>query len=369
MTQIRIGLIGCGDISGIYLKNLSAVFLNFIFTACADLDMSRPQRALKCAQTYGIPQVQTADELISNPDVDLVLNLTVPAAHFEICHKALTARKHVYTEKPLSLDPQQGMQLVDLAKENGLYLGCAPDTFLGAGIQTCRKILDDGIIGRPTAATAFFGSRGPETSHPNPEFLYKKGAGPMMDLGPYYITALVSLLGPAKVVCGMVNSAYEERTITSDSPLKGKTFRPETPSHVTGTITFENGAVATVLTSFDLPGHKLPYIEIYGTKGTLRVPNPDKFEGPVELLLSGEKEFREIALTHPYSENSRGIGAADMMSCLSNGRKHKASGELALHVLEIMTAFLKSAEEQRFIPLSTNCERPEAFDPDASYFC
>ncbi|MBC5688997.1 Gfo/Idh/MocA family oxidoreductase [Mediterraneibacter sp. NSJ-55] len=358
MDKMRVGVIGCGNISDIYFKNLTTRFDITCVQACSDIDM---ERAKKSAEKYGVPQVQTVDELLVNPEVDIVLNITIPAGHYDICKKALEAGKHVYVEKPLSVTVEQAEELVAIAEEKGLYIGCAPDTFLGGGLQTCRELLDSGVIGTPVAATAFFGHHGPERFHPDPAFLYKEGAGPMLDIGPYFLTALVSMLGPAKSVCGMATSGFDKRIITFDCPKKGETFPVETPSHVTGTVTFENGAVATVMTSFDIWGHSLPFIEVYGTKGTLRMPNPDTFGGPVFLLKEGETEFTEIPVSYPYSENSRGVGLADMAACILRGTRQKASGKMALHVLEILKGILDSSKTQAYIQLKTTCEQPEAF--------
>lgn len=359
MKKMRIGVIGCGNISDIYFKNLTTAFDITCVQACSDLDM---ERAKKSAEKYGIPQVQTVDELLANPEVDIVLNITIPVGHYEVCKRALEAGKHVYVEKPLSVTVEQAKELVALAEEKGLYIGCAPDTFLGGGLQTCREMLDSGIIGKPVAATAFFGHHGPERFHPDPSFLYKEGAGPMLDIGPYFVTALVSMLGPAKSVCGMAASGFEERTITFDCPKKGEKFPVETPSHVAGMITFKNGVVATVTTSFDTWGHGIPFIEVYGTKGTLRMPNPDTFGGPIFYLKEGENEFKEAPVSYPYSENSRGVGVADMAKCILEGGAHKAQGKMALHVLEILKGVLESGKTQTYVELQTTCERPEAFE-------
>ena len=338
MDKMCIGVIGCGNISDIYFQNLTTRFDVTCVQACSDIDMDR---AKKSAEKYGIPRAETVDELLADPEVDIILNITIPAGHYEICKKALLAGKHVYVEKPLSVTVEQGKELVALAEEKGLYIGCAPDTFLGGGLQTCRELLDSGIIGEPVAATAFFGHHGPERFHPDPSFLYKEGAGPMLDIGPYFLTALVSMMGPAKSVCGMATSGFQERTITFDCPKKGEKFPVETPSHVTGTVSFESGAVATIVTSFDVWGHTQPFIEVYGTKGVLRMPNPDTFGGPIHYLKEGETEFAEIPVSYPYSENSRGVGLADMASCILKGTAHKASGKMALHVLEILKGILE----------------------------
>ncbi|HCC34224.1 MAG TPA: hypothetical protein DEQ02_00750 [Ruminococcaceae bacterium] len=210
MGKMRIGVIGCGNISDIYLKNLTTVFDSTEVLSVSDMNM---ERARASAAKYGVPKAQTVEELLANPDIDIVLNLTIPGSHFDICERALLAGKHVYVEKPLSATVGEAKKLVSLANEKGLSIGCAPDTFLGGGVQTCLNILDSGEIGEPVAATAFFGHRGPERFHPDPGFLYKEGAGPMLDIGPYFLTALVSALGPAKTVCGMTHSAFERKMV------------------------------------------------------------------------------------------------------------------------------------------------------------
>lgn len=362
MKKTRIGVVGCGNISDIYLKNLTSVFENTQVYAVSDLDRSRAEAS---AARYGVPHVMDVEELLACPEVEIVLNITIPAAHFEICEKALLHGKHVYVEKPLSVTVSQAERLVKLAEDKGLYLGCAPDTFLGGGIQTCVELIRKGEIGRPVAATAFFAHHGPERFHPDPAFLYQEGAGPMLDIGPYFITALVSMLGPAQEVCGIAGSGFAERVITSESPKRGQSFPVETPSHVTGSVRFQSGAIATVLTSFDLWDHTLPFIEIYGTKGTLRVPNPDTFGGPVYLMREGEQGFAQIPLSHGYSENSRGIGVSDMAHSIENNVKGKASGEMALHVLEVLKAFLESSEKREYVSLKTTCNMPDALDAGA----
>lgn len=355
---IRIGVVGCGNISDIYIQNLQAL-PGIEVAACSARTLAHAE---KTAQKYHIAKAVDTDTLIADPDIDVVLNITTPKSHYDICRRALEAGKHVYAEKPLSIELEEGEALVALAKEKNLRLGCAPDTFLGGGLQTCRKLIDDGVIGHPIAATAFLGWHGPEGEHPNPAFLYQYGAGPIFDYGPYYLTALVQMLGPAKMVCGIAGKGYETRTVTCPGPNKGTTFPVEVPTHVTGSIQFESGAIATILTSFDMWGHSLPHIEIYGTEGTLRVPDPDKFGGPVYLLKAGETEFTEVPLSFGHTENSRGIGLADMLTCMQEGTPHRANGETALHVLEIMRAFTESWERKEYITLHTTCTRADVME-------
>ncbi|WP_379131728.1 Gfo/Idh/MocA family protein [Paenibacillus sp. sgz500958] len=354
MSKVKVGIVGCGNISGIYMENLSGMFSGTEVVACADLN---EERAREAADKYGIPHVLTTSELLASDEIEIVVNLTTPKTHYEVCRQALEAGKHVYVEKPLSLSLEDGATLVALAREKGLFIGCAPDTFLGAGLQTCRKLIDDGFIGKPVAATAFMVCHGHESWHPDPEFYYQAGGGPMFDMGPYYLTALVSLLGPAKTVCGMTQVTFPQRTITSEKKF-GNVIDVEVPTHVAGTVQFESGAIASVITSFDVWSSQLPRIEIYGSQGTLIVPDPNTFGGKVLLRPAAGEEFMEIPLVYNYAENSRGIGVADMAECIRTGDKPRANGELANHVLEIMHAFHTSSDTGRYVELATLCEQP-----------
>ncbi len=355
MDKVKIGIIGCGNISDIYLQNLTKAFVNTqVWAVCDKVE----ERALLAQTKYNIPNVLSFDEILSCPDIQIIVNLTTPQGHFEICKKALEAGKHVYVEKPLSLEFEEGIELKELAKKNNLLLGGAPDTFLGAGLQTCRKAIDDGLIGDVIGATAFMVCHGHESWHPDPEFYYDIGGGPMLDMGPYYITALVSLIGPAKTVVGMNSITFSQRTITSEKKF-GEVIDVKVPTHVTGTIEFKNGAIATVITSFDVWGSTLPRIEIYGSRGTLVVPDPNTFGGEVKIQTYFQNEFKEIPLTHIYSENSRGLGVADMADAICNKRVNIANGDLTAHVLEIMHAFGDSSQKRAFIDLKTDCERPK----------
>ena len=355
MNKIKVGIIGCGNISDIYLQNLTSKFINTEVWAVCDLI---PERTLAVKEKYNIPNVFCIDEMLTNKDIQIIINLSTPKGHFEICKKVLEAGKHVYVEKPLSLTLEQGIQLKELAKKNNLLLGGAPDTFLGAGLQTCIKSINDGLIGDVIGATAFMVCHGHESWHPDPEFYYDIGGGPMFDMGPYYLTALVSMIGPAKAVAGMNSITFKQRTITSEKKF-GKVVDVKVPTHVTGTIEFKNGAIATVITSFDVWGSTLSRIEIYGSRGTLIVPDPNTFGGDVKIQTYFENEFKAVPLTHIYSENSRGIGVADMADAITNNRINIANGDLACHVLEIMHAFHESAEKRTFIDLKTDCERPQ----------
>jgi predicted dehydrogenase len=354
MTEkVRAGIIGCGVISGIYLKNLPT-FDAVEVVACADLVLERAQAR---AAEFGVPRACSPEALLADSAVDLVVNLTIPKAHAGVALAAVDAGKSVYNEKPLAVERSQGEELLCRAQAKGVRVGGAPDTFLGGGIQTCRKLIDDGAIGEPVAATAFFAGHGHEHWHPDPAFYYQVGGGPMFDMGPYYLTALVSLLGPIRRVAGSARITFPERTITS-KPKEGETIRVETPTHVAGTVDFRSGAIGTVITSFDVWSHSLPRLEIYGSEGTLAVPDPNTFGGPVRIRTGREKEWQDVPETHGWTQNSRGLGAADMATALRSGRPHRASGALAFHVLDAMHAFLDASREGRAIDLQSTCERP-----------
>lgn len=353
--MVKVGIIGCGSISDIYLQNLTHMFGNIEVYACADLIQ---ERAVEATEKYNLPHVMTTEELLACPEIQIVVNLTTPQGHFDLCKQALMSGKHVYVEKPLSLSMEQGNELVALASEKQLLLGCAPDTFLGAGLQTCRKLIDDGYIGKPIAATAFMVCHGHEGWHPDPEFYYQAGGGPLFDMGPYYLTALVSLLGPAATVCGMTGAAFKERRITSEKKY-GQRIPVNVPTHVTGNIEFKSGAIATIITSFDVWSSTLPRIEIYGELGTLIVPDPNTFGGPIMYRPAQAEEFKEFPLVHSYGVNSRGIGVADMAHCIETGEQLRASGQLAGHVLEIMHALHTSSDTKQYITLQTECSRPK----------
>lgn len=351
IVPMGVGIIGCGNISEIYLKNCQA-FPELQLIACADTDAGRAEAK---AAAYGI-RALSLEALLADPAIELVINLTPPAAHAEINLAALEAGKHVYTEKPLAVRREDGLRTLELARARGLLVGSAPDTFMGAGLQTCRQLLDEGAIGVPVAATAFMPGHGPEAWHPDPAFFYKQGAGPLFDMGPYYLTALVSLLGPIRRVTGSARISFPERLITS-KPHYGETIQVETPTHVVGVLDFANGAIGTLITSFDIWAAELPRIEIYGSKGTLSVPDPNMFGGPVRLW-QREGGWRNIPLSHGYAENSRGLGAADLVRAARTGAFPRASGDLAYHVLDVMHTILEAAEAGRHLTPASTCERP-----------
>jgi predicted dehydrogenase len=361
LRKVKMGVIGCGNISGIYLKNCTKFDILEV-AACADLDLARAQAK---AAEYGIPQALTVAELLADPSIEIVLNLTTPNAHAEIAQAAVQAGKSVYNEKPLTIRREDARSLLAAAQAKGLRVGGAPDTFLGGGLQTCRKLIDDGVIGKPIAATAFMVCHGHEGWHPDPEFYYKVGGGPMFDMGPYYLTALIALMGSVRRVAGMTQITFPERIITSQ-PKSGTKIVVEVPTHVTGLLNFAGGAVGTIITSFDVWASELPLIEVYGTEGTLSVPDPNSFGGNVRVRRAGEREWQAVPLTHGYAENSRGLGVADMAYALRAGGSHRASGELAYHVLDIMHAIHDSAQAGQHITLESTCAQPRPFPPGAA---
>jgi len=351
-----IGFVGCGDISRIYLSNISKVFTDLKIIGVCDLIRERSEKA---AKEFNIGKVYTdMHELFADPEVDIVLNLTRPYEHFDVSMAALNVGKHLYTEKPLGASFDEAEKIMALAKSKNLLIGGAPDTFLGAGLQTCRKLIDDGQIGEVFGASAYMVCRGHESWHPDPEFYYKYGGGPLLDMGPYYLTALVSLLGSVSSVTGMTKISLSERMITSQ-PKNGTVIKVDVPTYITGLMRFASGAIGSIFTTFDVHTAQVPRIEIYGSEGTLCVPDPNFFEGPVRLFKGGADEFKEMPLQFEYSENSRGLGLADMAKSLETGEKARADGELLLHVNEIMAGIHKASDEQSFVAIKSTVQRPE----------
>lgn len=360
MQALRVGIVGVGSISGIYLKNLRR-YRSTEVVAVADIDLDR---AKKVGVENGSIPAMTPEELLASSDVDLVLNLTIPKAHGSVAIAAVKAGKHVYNEKPLAVELCDAQELLAEAKAHGVLVGSAPDTFMGGGIQTCRAVIDSGAIGEPIAANAFMLCRGHETWHPSPEFYYEAGGGPMFDMGPYYLTALINLIGPVRRVSGSTRISFPTRTITSQ-PKHGKVVSVETPTHISGTLDFANGAIGHITTSFDVIGSPLPNIVIYGSEGTLIVPDPNGFGGqPMLKRLSGG-DFEPVSLTHGFAENGRGVGVLDMAHAIATGGSPRASGSLAYHALEIMHAFDESSKSERHIHLASSTNRPEPLAPDA----
>ena len=362
--MMNIGIVGIGDISGIYLKNITGTFSELNLVAVCDLIK---ERALRAQEKYNIPKVyDTMYELFEDESIDIVLNLTRPAEHFDVSKGALLAGKHVYSEKPLGASLEECKELVALAQEKGLMLGGAPDTFLGAGIQTCRKLIDEGLIGEIVGASGAMICRGHETWHPDPEFYYTYGGGPMLDMGPYYVTSLVNLMGRVSKVTGVTKISFPERTITSQ-PLAGTIIHVTAPTYITGVLHFESGAIANLTTTFDVYKSDSHDIEIYGSKGTLFVPDPNGFGGPVRFYDGETKEMKEFPLEFDYDENSRALGLADMAKAIETGRAPRASYKQTFHVLEVMQAFEKSSREGRTVEIESAYERQIPMNPASAH--
>ncbi len=377
MKKLSTGLIGCGSISDIYLKTCKKFDIIDI-VACASLNKEETREK---AEKYHIPRICRPEEIIHDPDIECVLNLTIPAAHAEISLAALHAGKHVYTEKPFATNMDDGRKILSLAKSKGLYVGNAPDTFLGGRLQTCRRLIDEGVIGEPIAVTACAGTHGVERHHPNPIFYYKPGGGPVLDLAPYYLTAMVALLGPIKRCCGFAKKSFNERVIESQ-PRKGETIEVEVDTHVCGTLEFANGIIGTMMVSFDVWDSQMPRLEIYGTAGTICITDPDPTGGPnvfggevhyktketarwnYRPRVDGLTEWDVAANKHRYNEDSRGLGLVDMAYAIQNKRHHRANGEMAYHVLEIMLALLESSKTNRYHVIESSCDLPASLPVD-----
>jgi len=355
---MNIGIIGCGAISNAYLESCRR-FDNIHVIACADIDVDR---AVAKASEHNVPLGCSVDDLLANSNIELVVNLTIPGVHAEVDERSLLAGKHVFSEKPLAVSVASAKRVVELAAQKSLRVGCAPDTVLGAGIQTSRKLIDDGAIGTPIAVNAFMMCGGHESWHPSPQFYYKVGGGPMFDMGPYYLHALITLLGPVRRVTGITRITYPERTITSE-PLAGTKVTVDVPTHVVGLLEFTSGVIGNLTTSFDIKSpFTAPIIEVFGSTGTLAVPDPNGTSGPVRVGRNGNWE--EAPLTHPYRDGSRGVGVADMACAIAADRPHRANAEIALHALEIMQAIHESSATGKHIDLTTTCVRPLAMRMD-----
>ncbi len=353
--MLKAGLIGCGNISGAYLRNKD-VFRHLRVVKCAS---RRIESARSTAEQFGL-QAVTVDELLRDPEIDLILNLTTPDAHAEINLRALEAGKHVYTEKPFAVTREDARKVLRLASEKGLRTGCAPDTFLGGGHQLCRKLIDSGAVGTISGGCAIMANRGPEGWHPNSGFYYLKGGGPLMDMGPYYITALVNLLGPVKRIGGFSGRAVDLR-LGRDANL-GKTYPVEVDTHFAAVLEFASGAAINLTMSFDvfrLSGQMENCIELWGLDGALRTPDPNTFNGEVRFANAGTKDGWETPEnTFIYNDNMRLIGLADMAAGIELGRPHRCSGELAYHVTDVMWSILESAETRQTVAPESTCARP-----------
>ena len=372
-SSLGVGIIGCGNISTAYFK-LAPLFRGLEVRACADVV---PAAAEARGREFGATSL-TPEALLASPDIDVVINLTVPAAHFAVTKAALEAGKHVWSEKPFVLSIEEGLELKALADGKGLRVGSAPDTFLGGAHQLARRLVDDGTLGTITAGTAFVQSHGMEMWHPNPGFFFLPGGGPMLDLGPYYIAALINLLGPVRRVAALTNAATPTRLVTAEGPVKGQSIPVETPTNIQALLQFESGATFSLVTSWDVWGHRHSQpIELYGTEAALFVPDPNWFGGKVELARPAKAVTEVEAWDHPLGvpndirpnaafANYRTAGLADMALAILEGREARCSLERALHGIDIMTSILKSGETGAFIDLQTTCARPAPLDPEAA---
>lgn len=371
MSDLKLGLIGAGNISASYLGR-APHFAGIRFVAVADMNHAAAE--VRAAE-YGI-EARSVDALLASDDIDLIVNLTIPAAHFDISKRALEGGKHVYSEKPYVLTLDEGRELARIAAERGLRVGSAPDTFLGTSHQLARHIVDSGAIGRVTSGTCAVMSSGMESWHPNPDFFFLKGGGPVLDLGPYYISNLVQLLGPVARVAALASTPSKTRTIGS-AARKGEQVPVETPTTIHALLEFEGGAVISFQSSWDVWQHDLQPMALYGTEGTLHIPDPNFFDGEVRMTKRAEPAALP-AWDHPLGPPNRELnngksvadyrasGLADMALAIAERRPHRCNDELALHVVEVMTAILQSGEEGRFVPVTTTCARPEALDPKAA---
>ncbi|NLW20436.1 MAG: Gfo/Idh/MocA family oxidoreductase [Clostridiales bacterium] len=355
MAKLKVAFIGVGSISGIYLDNLTQLFREVEIAGVCDLI---PERALNAKEKYNLPRVyEDMFEAFKDPEVDIILNLTRPHQHFEVTRLALEHGKHVYTEKPLGITLEEGNALVKLAQERGLMIGGAPDTFLGAGLQSCRKYIDAGLIGEVVGAAGFMICRGHETWHPDPDYYYQPGGGPMLDMGPYYITALVSLLGPVSRLVSASKRSFPTRLITSQ-PHAGTVVEVNTDTYVAGTLQFASGAIGTLFTTFDVHYPTQARLEVYGSQGTLILPDPNFFGGPIKIFRPETARFDELPLLFDYQDNSRGLGLADMAKALTTKRAPRAGMQQVHHVLEVLSGFEQSARSGTWLDLTTPYERP-----------
>ncbi|PYE84708.1 Gfo/Idh/MocA family protein [Pseudoroseicyclus aestuarii] len=362
MSALGVGIIGCGNISAAYLR-LAPLFKDITVKAVADIN---PEAAKARAEEFGV-RAETVEDILAAQDVDVIVNLTVPAAHYELTRRILEAGKHAYSEKPLVLELDQAKALQELADAKNLRIGSAPDTFLGGAHQAARRAIDDGTTGRILGGTCHVMSRGMEHWHPNPDFFFLPGAGPVLDIGPYYVTNLIQLIGPVKAVTAMSSSAWSERTIANGART-GEVLPVKTPTNIHAILEFENGAVVTLGASWDIHAHRHANMELYGENASLYVPDPNFFGGKVEL--AGPEAAVLDGADHPFGApnqdvgtakeqaNYRTAGLADMAAAIREGRPHRCSLDLAVHAIDVMTSILKAGEQRGYVEMTTTCERP-----------
>ncbi len=347
----RVGIVGCGDVTGLYLPGCER-FPAIELAACTDLD---PERAEALSGRGGFPAV-TLDELLADPTIEIVLNLTPPSVHATVTRAALAAGKHVYTEKPLATTRDDAVALLAAAQAADRRLGSAPDTFLGGGLQTARALIDEGAIGEPLAASGTVAHLGPERWHHNPGIFYAPGGGPLLDVGPYYVGALVSLLGPIDAVAAVGRGVGSERVI-GRGPRAGQTVTAEVPTTVIGALRFASGAVGSLTASFDVVASEAPHLEIHGSSGSLRLGDPNTFDGEVRSRPAGSEAWRDVPLRYDGSVG-RGVGLADLIDGLRRGTAHRASATFAFHVLDVLLALETATTSQRWETVDSTTERP-----------
>ncbi|WP_308016513.1 Gfo/Idh/MocA family protein [Jidongwangia harbinensis] len=347
---------GAGRISGQYSATLARL-PRVAVTAVADLD---PARAQQLADQHPGARAMPLPELVRSDEVDLVLNLTTPAQHAEVALAAIAAGKHVYGEKPLAATTADGRAIIAAAEAAGVRVACAPDTVLGTGVQTARAALDAGRIGTPYAASAFMTAPGHELWHPDPEFYYRPGGGPLFDMGPYYLTTLVQLLGPVRRVVGLSSRSRAERTIAT-GPRAGTVFDVEVDTHVAGVLEHESGVLTTLMMSFEISAARLPYVEVYGSAGSLSLPDPNYFTGPVRICTRAAGDWTVLPVGAGYLDGGRGIGIRDLSDALAEDRPHRAGADLALHILDVMESMVDGAGGGPVV-VASQCARPERID-------
>lgn len=352
-SPLNVGVVGVGNISRQYFEQFPHL-PNLALTAVADLDLDR---ASAVAAEQGVDAL-TVDALIDDPRIDAVLNLTIPAAHTEIALRALDAGKHVYGEKPLALATADARPVLQRAAEKGLRVGSAPDTVLGTGVQTARALIDDGRIGRPVGAAVSWTAPGHELWHPAPAFYYQPGGGPLFDMGPYYLTSLVHFFGPVARVSGAVGRSERER-IAATGPLAGTPIPVDVDTHVTAILEHANGVISTVTVSFEVWESRAPLFEVFGTAGSIAVPDPNAFSEIASIATADDRTWREVPASAGYADAGRGVGLADLARAVETGRPHRASGELAFHVLEIMESIIAAGRAHEVVTLTSTVERPE----------
>jgi predicted dehydrogenase len=352
-SPAQVGIVGCGVISRAYAKN-AAAFDTFQIVACADLDTSRTE-AIAAEFTL---QALTVEELLGSGSIDVVLNLTPPAAHASVTRAALEARKHVYSEKPLATSVEEARQLAELAESYGLRLGCAPDVFLSGAYQKARSLLDDGSIGEPLAVSAAMLSGGQETWHPDPDIFFRDGAGPLLDMGPYYVTAIVSLLGPVRRVAGFASTFVRERTIEI-GPRRGERFTAETPTHISSMLELGSGATAMLVATFESPGHYASTMLVHGSEGELALPDPNGFDGQIRIRRR-RGDWERVSYPSRGAGDARGLGLHDMVGAIVEGRAHRATAGLATHVVDVSRSILDSCDSGSAVVIESTAERPDA---------